>query len=96
MKARCRNIFKMLIHFEYFIYIYIYIFVCVHGYIKAWVGCKMQSSFQQKMCLVFHTQNCLCLSTFQTGYLFFIVIAAFCGSYHKIDAAILRRSVPQI
>ena len=30
MKARCRNIFKMLIHFEYLIYICnIYICMCV-------------------------------------------------------------------
>ena len=54
-------------------------FVGVYGYIKVWVSCKIQSRFQQKMCLVYHT-----------------VITAFCESYHKIDAPILRRSVLQI
>ena len=29
-------------------------------------------------------------------YILYIVITAFCESYHKIDAAILRRSVLQI
>ena len=48
---------------------YIYMSACVYGYIKVWVSCKMQSRFQQKMCLVYHAQNCLFLSTFETGNL---------------------------
>ena len=43
--------------------------VCVYGYIKVWVSGKMQSRFQQKMCLVYHAQNCPFLSTFETGNL---------------------------
>ena len=58
-----------------YIYIYIYISVCVcvcacvYGYIKVWVSDKMQSRFQQKMCLVYRARNCLFLSTFETGNL---------------------------
>ena len=37
-----------------------------YGYIKVWESCKMQSRFQQKMCLVYHAKNCLFLSTFKT------------------------------
>ena len=57
------------------IYIYICVCVracvcvCVYGYIKVWVSCKMQSRFQQKMYLVYHAQNCLFLSRFETGNL---------------------------
>ena len=78
--------------------------VCVYGYIKVWVSYKIQSRFQQKMCLVYREQNCLFLSTFETGNLnlFFychnchIVITAFYESYHKIGAAILRITALQI
>ena len=60
---------KLWLYIYIYIYIYIYMFVCVYGYIKVWVSLKMQSRFQQKMCLVYHTQNCLFLSTFKTGNL---------------------------
>ena len=45
---------------------YIYI-VCVYGYINIWVSGKMQSRFKQKMCLVYHAQNYLFVSTFETS-----------------------------
>ena len=56
--------------------------VSVYRYIKVWVSGKIQSRFQQSICLVYHAQNCPFLSTFD--------------SYHKIDAAILRRTTFQI
>ena len=37
MKARCRNIFKMLIHFEYLIYIYIHKYTHTHIYINFFI-----------------------------------------------------------
>ena len=57
------------------LYIYIYmcvcvcVCVCVYKYIKVWVSSKMQSRFQQKICLVYHAQNCLFLSAFKTNNL---------------------------
>ena len=70
----------------------------VHRYIKVWVSGKIQSRFQQNICLVYHAQNCPFLSKFEAGNLnlLFFVITAFCDSYHKIDAAILRRTTLQI
>ena len=44
-------------------------FVCVYGYIKVWVSCKIQSRFQQKICLAYSTQNCQFLRTFKTANL---------------------------
>ena len=72
--------------------------VSVHRYIKVWVSGKIQSRFQQNICLVYHAQNWSFLSTFEAGNLnlLFFVITAFCDSYHKIDAAILRRTTLQI
>ena len=41
----------------------------IENWIKVWVSGKMQSRFQQKMCLVYHAQNWFFLSTFKTGNL---------------------------
>ena len=46
----------------------VYVCVCMDD-IKVWVSCKMQSRFQQKMCLAYHAQNCLMLRTGKTGNL---------------------------
>ena len=50
------------IYIQILSYIYIYVCVCVYvvmDNIKVWVSCKMQWRFQQKMCVVYHAQNCL-------------------------------------
>ena len=67
------SLWKLWLYIYIYIYIYIYVYVClcvcVYGYIKVWVSYKIQSRFQQKMCLVYHEQNCLLLSKFKTGNL---------------------------
>ena len=75
------------------IYIYIYVCVCVYmcvyvciDNIKIWVSCKLQTKFQQKMCLVYHAQNCLLLGTDKTGSLNLLF------SYHNCFLWILSQS----
>ena len=52
----------------------------MYGYINVLVSGKMQSRFQQKMCLVYRAQNCLFLSTFETSNLNLLF---YCHSYFK-------------
>ena len=52
------RLFRLTFHFGYCLILTIY--ACMDNN-KVWVSCKMQSRFQEKMCLVYQKQNCLLL-----------------------------------